>query len=137
MKVMNSVIKNSIRNFRYVFSAQIIVLLFGVIRSLIVPILISVSDFAYWQMYLFYSSYVGIFALGFNDGIYLKYGGDQYEELPHRRLRSAIRIHLLVLIIGSIALLITSNFFDNEQRRIVLWIVSANILVMGINGVFI
>lgn len=66
----------------------------------------SVSGFAYWQQYVLYSGFVGIFALGFNDGIYLLYGGYSYNELPFKRLRAAFRFYcgMLLLFAGSIGL---------------------------------
>jgi len=126
-----------LKNLKFVGSAQLFILIFGFIRSLLIPMFLSVEDFGYWQIYLFYSSYVGVFALGFNDGIYLRYGGVQYKELPHKRLRSAIRIHVLVLLFFSIAVLIYSNYIDDFQKQYVYWFISANILILGINGVFI
>ena len=43
--------------------------------------LIGVEKYGYWQLYLFYTSYVGFFQLGWNDGIYLRYGGEDYNNL--------------------------------------------------------
>jgi hypothetical protein len=34
-----------------------------------------VSANGYYQLYLLFTNYVGILHLGFNDGVYLKYGG--------------------------------------------------------------
>jgi len=134
---MNGTIKKAISNFKFVIAAQLIVLAFGFVRSLLVPGFLSVKDFGYWQIYLFYSSYVGVFALGFNDGIYLRYGSYEYEELPSKKLRTAIRIHFFVLVIFSVVVCIYAGFVDNIQRQFAFYFVSANILVLGINGVFI
>src|SRR5690349_8391972 len=109
---MDGIIKKSITNFKFVFSAQSIVLLLGLLRAILIPIILSIQGFGYWQIYLFYSSYVGMFALGFNDGIYLRYGSFQYEDLPHKKLRTAIRMHVVILLIFSAAVLIYSGFID-------------------------
>ena len=68
--------KGFFKNFLYVFGAQILVLLISVARALLVPKILPVEGFGYWEIYLLYTSYVGIFALGDVDGIYLKYGED-------------------------------------------------------------
>lgn len=86
--------------------AQFIVLGTGIVKALLLPHVMSVSGFAYWQQYVLYSGFVGIFALGFNDGIYLLYGGYSYNELPFKRLRAAFRFYcgMLLLFAGSIGL---------------------------------
>lgn len=134
---MNGTIKKAISNFKFVVSAQLIVLAFGFLKSLLVPGFLSVGDFGYWQIYLFYSSYVGVFAFGFNDGIYLRYGSYEYGELPYKKLRTAIRIHFFVLVIFSAVACIYAGFVDDIHRQFAFWFVSANILVLGMNGVFI
>jgi len=134
---MNGIIKKAISNFKFVIAAQLIVLAFGFLRSLLVPSFLTVRDFGYWQIYLFYSSYVGVFALGFNDGIYLRYGRYQYGDLPYKKLRTAIRMHVFLLVIFSAFACICAVFIDDNQRRFAFWFVSANILVLGTNGVFI
>ena len=78
----NNVIKTGIKNTIYVIAAQSISLILGIARTLLLPVLLGITNFGYWQVYLLYMSYVGIFALGFNDGIYLKYGNYEYDELP-------------------------------------------------------
>lgn len=134
---MSNVILKSIKNFKYVFFSQILVLIFGIINALVIPVILSVRDFGYWQIYMFYSSYVGIFALGFNDGIYLRYGSYEYTELPYKRLRTTIRLHIIILIIFSALVYFYSWFIEDTNKQFVLWIVCLNIIVLGINGVFI
>ena len=58
-------------NFSFVFGAQVLVLIISVLRALILPKFLPVEGFGYWEVYWFYTSYVGIFCLGYNDGIYL------------------------------------------------------------------
>lgn len=134
---MNSTILKSLKNFKYVLSSQILVLAFGFFNALVVPSVLSVNEFGYWQLYLFYSSYVGVFALGFNDGIYLKYGSYEYEDLPHKRLRSSIRIHLLILLFFLLLVSTYALFIRDSQKQFVLILVSFNIFILGVNGVFI
>ena len=89
--------KQILRNTSFVFSAQILVLLISIARALILPKIFPVESFGYWSVYWFYTSYVGIFCLGFNDGIYLKFGEYNYEELPHKLIRSAVRLFTWML----------------------------------------
>ncbi len=81
---MKSKIINLIKNFTYILTANLISLLIATLIVLIVPKLIGVEDYGYWQVYLFYVSYVVFMHFGWSDGIYLRYGGKQYKELDKR-----------------------------------------------------
>lgn len=39
------------------------------------------DDYGGWQLYLFYFYYTGFFHFGWLDGMYLRYGGSNYEDL--------------------------------------------------------
>ncbi|MCP2037707.1 hypothetical protein [Chryseobacterium sp. HSC-36S06] len=49
--------------------------------------MMTVESFGYWQLFLFYSSFVGFFHLGLNDGIYLRYGGKNYSKINKSLLK--------------------------------------------------
>lgn len=78
---MNNKVLNFLKNFSYTFSSNLITLVVSTLVTLIVPKLIGVEDYGFWQLYMFYSTYVGFFHFGWNDGIYLRYGGEKYESL--------------------------------------------------------
>ena len=72
---MSSVTKQAFRNVKFTILAQVIVFILGLVKSVIFPKYMTVSSFGYWQIYVLYSTYIGLSYLGFNDGIYLLYGG--------------------------------------------------------------
>lgn len=88
-----------IRNVAYAFIAQGISFLLSIVMSLVVPKLLGTQDFAYWQLFLFYSNYVGFLTLGLNDGIYLKVGGEKYEQLNYNELGSQIKVSMFIQLI--------------------------------------
>lgn len=126
------------KNFLYVFGAQILVLLISIARALLVPKILPVEGFGYWEIYLLYTSYVGIFALGYVDGIYLKYGECGYKQLPFRELRSATWLFCLILVAfvvldsGLIYYLV-----QNPEEKFAMLFAAANIFVMGLSSYFI
>lgn len=63
------------------FLAQGVSLIMGVIQSLLIPKLLGVTQYGYWQLFIFYSGYVGFFHLGLNDGVYLINGGRSRGEI--------------------------------------------------------
>jgi O-antigen/teichoic acid export membrane protein len=131
------IIKLGLRNTFFVMLAQSISFIFGIAKSLILPIALGVTNFGYWQVYLLYLSYVGMFAFGFNDGIYLRYGKYNYEDLPKPLFRSSIRIfilfQLLITLIVSILILIEK---DPNKQSALFW-TSINIPIAGLTGVLI
>lgn len=56
-------------------------MLLSVVTSLLVPKVLGVAEFGYWQLFIFYISYVGFFHLGLNDGVYLLKGGQTRDEI--------------------------------------------------------
>ena len=72
---MNKRKKKFIGNLIYAFAAQGLSFALSVLMSIIVPKVLSLNDFGYWQLFIFYTSYVGFFHFGFNDGVYLLNGG--------------------------------------------------------------
>ena len=57
------------RNTMIAFAAQFISLSVSVVMSLLVPKIVGVADYGYWQLFRFYTTYSGFFQLGLNDGV--------------------------------------------------------------------
>lgn len=92
-----------IRNVLFAFAAQGISLLLSVLMSLIVPKILDVNQYAYWQLFVFYVGYVGFSHLGLTDGVYLKIGGAKYDDLDYSLYKSQLAISLLFQTIIAIA----------------------------------
>lgn len=69
------------RNLGSALFAQTVIFAVSAIMSLVVPKILGVEEFAYWQLFLLYISYVALFHLGLNDGVYLINGGKTYDEM--------------------------------------------------------
>lgn len=69
------------RNFKAAFLSQGISMLLSIITSLVVPKVLGVTQFGYWQLFTFYMSYTVYALLGVADGIYLKEGGKKRNEI--------------------------------------------------------
>ena len=51
------------------------------------PIILSVVDYGNYRQYILYMSFTYIFNAGFNDGIYIKYGGKEEHELNQEEVQ--------------------------------------------------
>lgn len=114
---MNSKAINFIKNFSYTISSNLISMLITALIILVIPKLISFDDYGYWQLYLFYSSYVGLFHFGWIEGIYLRYGGANYKELDNKLFFSQfIMFVFFQLILMFIFLTIAYFFITNNEK---------------------
>ena len=77
-------------------AAQAISLSVSLVLNLIVPKCIDEYQYAYWQTYMLYISYVGILHFGILDGIVLRYAQFDYEELDKALIRSQFVVLLLL-----------------------------------------
>lgn len=93
-----------------VLSANIINLFFSLITSFILPKYLSITSYSLIKSFQLYVNYAGLMHLGYVDGMYLKYGGENFENIDKEELKkdlSTIRIFqffitVLWLIIGII-----------------------------------
>lgn len=63
-----------------VLFANIIFLLVGIVSNFLLPKYLSIESYSYIKTYALYISYAGFFHLGYNDGMYLKYGGKKNRK---------------------------------------------------------
>lgn len=119
-----------IKNMSYSLSSNFLSLVISTVVVLIIPKLIGVESYGYWQLYIFYSSYAAYTHFGRNDGIYLRYGGAEYRNLDKKLFFSQF-LELLVsqLIIGGFIFLY-SIFLVDDPNRSFIWKMIAIILVI-------
>ncbi len=73
--------KNLFKNFSYSILVNLLIMLTTFIVTIFAPKILGITEYSYWQLYVFYLSYVGFLHFGLADGVYLKYGGLQYDQL--------------------------------------------------------
>lgn len=131
---MNNKAVNFLKNFSYTLSSNLISVVISTIVILIVPKIIGVEGYGYWQLYLFYSSYVGLLHFGWNDGIYLRYGGKHYEELDKRLFFSQFWMLAILQLILVIFIMGMSTIFINDPNRLFIFkMLALNLLIVNLN----
>ena len=127
---MNSKFLNILKIFSYTLTSNLISLLVSSIVILVVPKLIGVKEYGYWQLYLFYASYVGFLHFGWNDGIYLRYGGDEYKNLNKRLFSSQFYMLTISQVIIAIVISIATFMFVTDSDREYIFLMVALCLVI-------
>ena len=96
-------------------------LLSGVLVGLLLPKIIGVTDYGYYKTFTLYGVYVGLFTFGITDGIYLKFGGQDYDALDKAKFRFYTRFYFLMeLCFSAIAAVIALFFLPGEYSFIFL-----------------
>jgi hypothetical protein len=76
------------KNFSFAFIEQAVSLVVSCVMNLILPKYLSINDYSYWQLFVFYANYVPCLALGLNEGIYLRLGGADIHHIDYRSVKS-------------------------------------------------
>lgn len=131
---MEDIYKIGIKNITYSIAAQALSFILSIVTGFILPIAMGITDYGYWQVYLFYLGFIMLFCFGFNDGLYLRYGGYNYNELPFVKLRIAMRIFIIIITIMTVILLIISFTEKDPNKIFAFCAISVNLIILGING---
>lgn len=128
---MNEKAKNLFKSLNYTVTANFLVLGISVVLNLVVPKYLGIADYGYWQLYVFYSSYVGFFHFGWIDGIYLKIGGEEYENLDKENLGSQFYYLFIMQCIFALLLSLLAILFVPNGSRQLIWLATAAVLVIA------
>lgn len=132
---MNKKTREFVKNFSYTLAANITSLLISTLAVMIIPKVINVEDYGYWQLYIFYTSYVGFFQFGWNDGIYLRYGGKEYNILDKELLFSQFwMLAISQFLIAGIIIISTLILFNQIERKFVLIMVAICMIILGVRA---
>lgn len=111
--------------------AQSISFLASIVMSLLVPKILSVEQFGYWQLFLLYNTYVGFSLLGLNGGIYLTEGGKKRSTVNRALVGSQIRFGIISQLFVSLLFIISSFFLVDQQDRLFVCISTAVYLIIS------
>lgn len=85
----------------------------GLINNFLFPFILTTTDYATYQEYMLYVSYINICHLGIASGMFLNYAGAQYSSIDKKQYKSEIYLLFLTLAgftgIGIIVFVISQN----------------------------
>lgn len=126
------------KNFSYTFLSNIVSLAISSLVILIVPKVIGIEDYGYFQLYLFYASYVGFLHFGWNDGIYLRYGGEEYRNLNKNLFFSQFwMLFITQVLIGFLVYFLALLFSTNGNTTFIVSAIGVNLVVGNSRGMLI
>ncbi|EMF49986.1 oligosaccharide flippase family protein [Streptococcus parauberis] len=125
-----------IRNLLAVLMSNAFTVFSGLLVGLVLPMILTIDDFGYFKTFTLYLTYLGLFSIGIIDGIVLKYGGNDFEDLQKENFRSYFRWYLIVHIIVSIPMLLLSTLESNTNIRFIIFALIINMISLNVIGYF-
>ena len=107
--------------------ANIINMVFNLLTNFLLPKYLSVDSYAAIKTFQLYTTYVGIFALGYADGMYLRYGGKEIDKIDRKELKTGmVSFRTMMLIESAILIPLALLFRDRIIIAFAMTIMSAN-----------
>ena len=117
------------KGFIQIMVANIVALIIGVLTNFLLPKYLSFDSYAIVKTYALYLTYAGFFSLGYNDGMYLKYGGKDLKEIDASGFGKNFLNYFVLIVSMTILVLITGIVLkDNVVIAFAFGVFSYNIL---------
>lgn len=82
-----------------VMIANIFCMVIGILTNFLLPKYLTLDSYAMVKTYALYAGYAGFFSLGYNDGMYLKYGGKNISEIDKKDLANNYLNYIILELI--------------------------------------
>ena len=110
--------KTFIKNVSFVFLANLIATIGSAVLSIIIPRLVSVADYGYWQLHSLYAGYVALLHFGWVDGVYIRYAGKDYNDLDKEKHHNQFWMLLIVeCFLSIIGVLLCIFLIDDINKK--------------------
>ena len=123
--------KKILKNFFYTFVSNIVSFCISALVTFVVPKRLGVESYGYFQLYLFYVSYIGFLHFGWADGIFLRYGGAYYDQLDRAKFSAQFWLYsLLELALGAVVGIGAWFYAEPEEKALVLCMVGVAVFLL-------
>ncbi len=102
----------------------------NILVALFVPKIFGTENYGFYKTFTLYLTYFGLFNIGLIDGIYLKYGGSDYNKLDKCKFRTFVKVLFCFELIVGLAILFISLFAINDQNKYVFVFLGVNMLAV-------
>lgn len=104
-----------IQNILRVLISNFWVMIIGVINGFIFPKILTIEDYAIFQTFSLYISYVGMLHLGFPSGMFINYGGYEYNSIDKKQYKSEVKVLILILSIFTVLGMGSYIIYNNQM----------------------
>ena len=108
----------------------------GVVVGLLLPRILPIEDYGWFKTFSLYATYVGFCSLGLIDGIVLRHGGDDYQDLNRYLFRGYFKVYAGINGVFVLILLLLSCVFHDKNYSYILLMLSLYLFAVNISGYF-
>ncbi|NLE06279.1 MAG: polysaccharide biosynthesis protein, partial [Crenarchaeota archaeon] len=126
----------TIKKIGFVAFSNVIKLISSILISFVIPNMLGLTNYGYYKVFILYLTYVGLFHFGFIDGIYLKYGGNDYESLDKKSFRTYFKFLLLIELSVSLIGLLFTVFCIEGQRQLIFIFLFLNLIAVNLTSYY-
>lgn len=119
-----------LKDFSIAVASQGVSAALSIATMLFIPKVLGDFQFAYWQLFLFYSSYVGFFHFGLNDGVYLLHGGRNRGQIDKSDIKSQFEVCAVSQVIFAACLMMLAFVVPMESERALAVVLTGVYLVL-------
>lgn len=127
---------NVIKNIVKVIIGNIATILSGIFVGFLLPKIISVSDYGFYKIFTLYLNYVGVLSIGIIDGIVLKYGDKNYDQLDREKFRGFFAWYTILHLFFTVVLVVSALLMKSVDYQFVFLMLGANLLPSNFTGYF-
>lgn len=129
---MNSNKKSFLKTSAYAVFSQVVSLCCGLVTSLLLPKILGIEHFGYWQYFFLCSSYVGLLHFGFSDGIYLALGGKKFSEINRKQYYPQLLLVSFLQMVIALLVALYSYLFLKGAYQVVFYFLGVYIIVENV-----
>lgn len=124
---MNKILKN----FSYTLISNVVSFLISTLITFVVPKRLGVESYSYFQLYIFYVNYTGFLHFGWADGVFLRYGGEYYENLNRERFSGQFKLYCMLELVFSLSVSILGYYCSPTwEKSIVFSLIGISIILL-------
>lgn len=126
-----------IKSFSYTLTSNVLSMLISLLVVAIVPKSLNIEEYGYFQLYLFYVSFVGLLQFGWNDGVLLRYGGEHYDTINKKVFNSQFwMLFLFQITLSAGIFLLTTIYNNNIDKSNILKFTAVSLIFTNVQGFF-
>lgn len=113
------------RNAFLSLAANSLTLVVSFLSVAFLPLAVSIETYGYWNLYLLITGFVYVLSLGLNDGVYLRQGGKDFQDLKWPVLSRLFGLLSVWTLIVALALFVILGYFTQVPTIIVVGLASS------------
>ncbi|SCW77269.1 Membrane protein involved in the export of O-antigen and teichoic acid [Lachnospiraceae bacterium C10] len=119
-----------------VFLSNFIQILSGILIGFVIPKIMGITDYGYYKIFTLYTAYTGLCQFGFLDGLTIKFGGCNLEQINKEEFSLYFRFFVLLQILCGIVLLTVATLILPNDYRIIVVLLSVYMVIMNTTAFF-